>query len=93
MDNVKFTEMQIIDVRLSSIELVTELERNVDFQEIKQHLNKFWIRLETCIDLQLMGRDFYLKPTTQVSEQAPELIDTLNLCVERWVSTNDQVGW
>lgn len=94
MSKFIFTEMQIVDVKLSSIEKCKQLSSTDIFQNTKNHLKLTAnIRLEVCVDLRLMGNDFYTTQTAQVKEQIPELVELIEQLVSNNGFTKCSVSW
>lgn len=73
MNNYTFTELQIINIWLSSIIECTNINNYKTFTDIKEHLGKHGIRLETGIHMNLQGKEFYIDQTNQVQEQIPQI--------------------
>ncbi|SOK58655.1 hypothetical protein [Yersinia phage fHe-Yen9-04] len=94
MSTFTFTEIQIIDIWLSSSTKCSKLSSNETFINLKQHLYSTGnIRLEVGIDYRIMGNDFYTKQTSQVQEQIPQLIGMIEQIVSNVGFIKCSVSW
>jgi len=82
MSTFGFNEIQLIDVRISSIEYAEKLESTSRYTEFCNYLKQFNIRIETCIDLQLNDNYFYIKVTPEVEEKLNTIISILTQFIE-----------